>query len=90
MSLCVLVTQSYLTLCDPLDGIAHQAHLSMEFSRQEYWNGLPFLSPGDLPNLGIELALQADSLSSEPLGKSSDGSGLENGWQARLHCGDVI
>ena len=41
----------------------------MEFSRQEYWSGLPFPSLGDLPNLGIELgslALQADSLPSEP------------------------
>ena len=33
---------------------AHQAPLSMEFSRQEYWSGLPFLSPGDLPDPGIE------------------------------------
>ena len=43
--------------------------LSMEFSRQEYWSGLPFPFPGDLPNPGIELgfpALQADSLPSEP------------------------
>jgi len=41
----------------------------MEFSRQEYWSGLPFLSPGNLPDLGIEPespALQADSLPSEP------------------------
>ena len=41
----------------------------MEFSRQEYWSGLPFPFPGDLPNPGIELgfpALQADSLPSEP------------------------
>ena len=46
-----------------------QAPLSMEFSRQEYWSGLPFPSPGDLPNPGIEPrtpALQADSLG-EPL-----------------------
>ena len=44
----------------------------MEFSRQEYWSGLPFPSPGDLPNSGIEStspALQADSLLSEPPGK---------------------
>ena len=43
--------------------------LSMEFSRQEYWSGLPFSSPVDLPNPGIELrspTLQADSLPSEP------------------------
>ena len=48
-----------------------QAPPSMGFSRQEYWNGLPFLSPGDLPNLGIESrspALQTGSLPSEPPG----------------------
>ena len=47
--------------------IASQAPLSMEFSRQEYWSGLPFPSPGDLPHPGIELrspALQMDSLPS--------------------------
>ena len=52
--------------------IAHQAPLSMRFSRQEYWNGLPFPSPGDLPNPGIKHgfpALQADALTSEPPGK---------------------
>ena len=46
--------------------------LSMEFSRQECWSGLPFHSPGDLPDLGIERrspTLQADSLPAEPQGK---------------------
>ena len=46
---------------------------SMGFSRQEYWSGLPFPSPGDLPDPGIELwspALQADALTSEPPGKT--------------------
>ena len=50
---------------------AYQAPQSMEFSRQEYWSGFPFPSPGDLPNLGIEPgspALQADTLPSEPPG----------------------
>ena len=42
-----LVTKSCLTLCDPLD-CSHQASLSMGFSRQEYWSGLPFPSLGDL------------------------------------------
>ena len=54
--------------------VAHQAPLSMEFSRQEYWSGLPFLSPGDLPNPGIRPwspVLQGDSLPSEPPGKPS-------------------
>ena len=49
--------------------VAHQALLSMEFSRQEYWSGLPFSSPGDLPGPGIEPGSppsQADSLPSEP------------------------
>ena len=53
--------------------VAHQAPLSTEFSRQEYWSGLPFPSPGDLPNSGIEPrspALQADSLATELQGKS--------------------
>ena len=51
---------------------AHQAPLSMRFSRQGYWSGLPFPSPGDLPNPGIEPgspALQADSLLTELQGK---------------------
>ena len=52
--------------------VADQAPPSMGFSRQEYWSGLPFHSPGDLPNPGIEPrspALQADSLPSKPPGK---------------------
>ena len=51
--------------------LAHQAPLSVEFSRQEYWSGWPFSSPGDLPNSGMEAgspALWADSLLSEPPG----------------------
>ena len=55
-----------------------QAPLSMEFSRQEYWSGLPFPSPGDLPNPGIEpgsAALQADSLLSESPGGRSKRDG---------------
>ena len=51
--------------------VAHQAPLSMGFSRQEYWNGLPCLPPGDLPNPGIKPAspaLQADSLPLSQLG----------------------
>ena len=51
---------------------AYQAPPSMEFSKQEYWSGLPFPSPGDLPDPVIEPgspALQADALPSEPPGK---------------------
>ena len=55
--------------------VAHQVPLFMGFSRQEYWSGLPFSPPGDLPDLGLELsspvspALKADSLPAESLGK---------------------
>ena len=51
---------------------AHQAPPFMGFSRQEYWSGLPFPSPGDPPDPGIEPrspTLQADALTSEPPGK---------------------
>ena len=67
----VLVAQSCLTLCDPMD-CTYQAPQSVEFSRQEYWNGLPLPSPEDLPNPGIESAspaLQADSSPFESPGK---------------------
>ena len=52
--------------------VAHQAPLSVGFSRQKYWSGYPVPPPGDLPNPGIKpgaLALQADSLPYEPPGK---------------------
>ena len=51
--------------------VAYQALPSVGFSRQEYWSGLPFPSPGDLPDPGIKpgsLALEADALTSEPPG----------------------
>ena len=67
MKLKVLVAQSCLTLCDSMERKGRQAPLSMEFSNQEYWSGLPFPSPRDLPNPGIKLessTLQADSLTS--------------------------
>ena len=51
--------------------VAYQAPPSTGFSRQEYWSGLPFPSPGDLPDPGIESgspALQADALPSKPPG----------------------
>ena len=71
---------SHVRPCDPWT-VAHRAPLSMEFFRQEYWSGLPFPSPGDLPNPGVEPgspALQADALPSEPpkgLGKQGQGCG---------------
>ena len=65
----VLVAQSYPLFVTPWT-VAHQAPLSMRFSRQGYWSGVPFPSPGDLSNPGIEPgspALQADSLPTELL-----------------------
>ena len=62
-------TQLFATLWN----VAHMAPLSMGFSRQEHWSGLPCPLPGDVPNPGIKPGspiLQADSLPSEPPGKS--------------------
>ena len=67
----VLVTQSCPALCDPMD-CSPPGSSAIEFSRQEYWSGQPFLSPGDLSNPRIEFrspTFQADSLPSEPPGK---------------------
>ena len=67
------LAQPWPTLCDPM-GCYPQAPLSMGFSRQEYWSGLPFPSAGDLPDIGIEpgslasSALQAGSLPEHHLG----------------------
>ena len=60
--------------------VAIQASLSMRFSRQEYWSGLPYSSLGDLPNIGSEPgspALQAGSLPFEPQGQSAK-------WQSAM------
>ena len=64
---------SHVPLFATLWTVAHQAPPSMGFSRPEYWSGLPFSSPGDLPDPRIEpgsSALQAVSLPAEPPGKS--------------------
>ena len=78
-----LVPKSRATLATPWT-VARQAPLSLGFSRPEYWSGLPFPSPADLPDPGIEPgspALQADSSPTELRGKplSYEGS-LEVGW----------
>ena len=72
---CVLSRLSRTSPYAALWTVAHQSPLSKEFSRQEYWSGLPCHSPGHLPEPGIEpgsLALQADALPSEPPGKAPD------------------
>ena len=69
--------------------IAYQASPSMGFSRQEYWSGLPFPSPGDLPNPGIEPgspALEADALTSEPPGKPRESKIIEGGMRPVSAC----
>ena len=70
-NVCLFVAQLCLTLCSPMKH-SPQAPLFMGFSRQQCWSGLPFPSPGDLPNPEIEPGsptLQADSLLSELSGK---------------------
>ena len=72
LCVCVCVSCSVVSDSETPWTVAHQTPLSVEFSKQEHWSGLPFLSPGDLPNPGIEPGsspLQADSLLSEPPGK---------------------
>ena len=71
-NLCFHEKWSCSVMCDSLWTVAYQVPTSVEFSRQEYWSGLTFPSPGDLPDLGVEPrspALQADVLPSEPPGK---------------------
>ena len=84
-----LVAKSCLTLKTPW-AVAHQLPLSMGYPGQEYWNGLPFPSPGDLPDPGIEPwspTLQADALPSEPPGKPM-GLKLVLNWSTdHLHAG---
>ena len=75
MCVCVCVYQSlsHVQLFETPWTVACQAPLSMEFPRQEYWSGLPFTSPGDLPEPGIKPrspALQVDSLLTKPPGKA--------------------
>ena len=70
-------TQSGLTV--PPWTVARQAPLSMGFSRQEHWSGVPFPSPGDLPDPGMEPrspALRADCLPSAPPGKPPEGGDM--------------
>ena len=55
-SMCSSWSLSLVQLCATLWTVAHQAPLSMGFFRQEYWSGLPFTLPGDLPDSGIKLA----------------------------------
>ena len=82
--------------------VAYQSPLSMGFSRQQYWSGLPFPSPGDLPDPGIERrspALQTDALLSEPPHceiicsssvKNTIGSLIEIGLNLYIALGSIL
>ena len=76
---------SRVRLCVTPRTVARQAPLSMGFSRQEYWSGLPFPSPGDLPDPGIKstsfmsAAFAGGFLTTEPPGKP-DGSSVNHGF----------
>ena len=83
--------------------VSHKVPLSMEFSRQEYWSGLPFPSPGDLPHPGIKPRSPAsqDSFPAEPQGKPKNTevgslSLLQRIFltqelnQGLLHCGQIL
>ena len=77
--MCVLIAQSGPTLCDPKD--CRQVSLSLGFSRKDYWRGLLFPSPEDLPDSEIEPsspALQANSLPFEPQGYLLNVNSLNN------------
>ena len=87
-----LVAKSCPILVTPWT-VACQAPLSMGFSRQEYWSGLPFPSPGDLPNSGIKPrspALQTDALPSEPPEKPIDGQKNYQIISKGIGQGDII
>ena len=84
----VLATQSCPTLCDPMDC---QTPLFMGFSRQEYWSGLPFPPPGDLPDPGVNPAsptLQAGSLPLSHLGNLRNPGGSPSSKTITNMCKD--
>ena len=69
---CAKSLQSCLTLCDPMDCSPPGSSLSVEFSRQEYWSGLPFPPPGELPDPGVQASspeLAGGFFTTEPPGK---------------------
>ena len=92
VSSCVLVIQSCPTLCNLMQCSPPSSSLYMEFSRQEYWSGLSFPSPGDLPNPGIEPrspALQADALLSRRRQWHPTPvllPGKSHGWRSLVGC----
>ena len=101
MCCAVLSHFSYVQLFATLWAVSHQAAMSMGFSRQEYWSGLPFLPPGDLPEPGNKpvspaaSVLKVDSLPSEPPGlpqmqESKNGLEFINTWKGRCPLKDRV
>ena len=89
----MLSTQSCLILCNPMDCSPYQAPLSMGLSRQEYWSGLPFPSPGDLPDSGIKPrspALHADSLLLSHQGSPTHSTAEYNSVPFKFHQKQVL
>ena len=93
---CMLSPFSHIQLFGTPQTVAHQAPLSMGFSRQEYWSGLPCPSPGDLPDPGIKPispAEQADSLPTEPSGRHPSVPytlrELAEAWEDG-HCANIV
>ena len=77
---CLLSHFSCVWLFETLSTTTHQAPLSMGFSRQEYWSGLPFLTPGDLPDPGMEpTSLLSPTLAAGPLPLAPPGKCDNNG-----------
>ena len=79
--LCAVLSCCYVRLFATTWTVTHQALLSVGFPRQEYWSGLPFPSPGDLPNLGIKPVTQHWQADSLPL--SHQGSFPDVNWFCR-------
>ena len=83
---CYLVTKLCLTLLRFPWTVAHQAPLSIGFSKQEYWSGLPFLPPGDLPNPGVKPTSPAlDSLPLSHLGRTELSEQATKCWHFLMH-----
>ena len=88
----VLVAQSWTIVMNPMNYIACQAPLSLEFSRQGYWSGLPFPSPGNLPKQKIEPespTLASGFFTTEPPGKPLDWMGTSL-YQSQSEGGGIF
>ena len=85
--LCVLSHFSRVQLFATLWTVTHQAPLSMGFSRQEYWSGLPCLSPGELPDPGVEpVSLMSPALAGSVFTTSATWEAPNKNWQWESRC----